>query len=107
MQHHFYIAEAEFRGGNELLASDNDGMKLSIQIMRPKVQKFVQNREFGGDIIVLPQICLQEIRVIRQVIGDLRRCEAVVFELFLKSAVDRVRHMCSPFSKKGQYRSLV
>jgi hypothetical protein len=53
-------------------------MQTSIQRVFPEIQKLGQNREFGGDIEILPDIGLEKAWVIREVVEYLSRGEPIV-----------------------------
>src|SRR5689334_21561991 len=61
---------------------DGDGEQRSVELFLPEREKVVQRRKFWKEIVVLPDECLQQRRVIRHPIENLRRRQTVTQHLF-------------------------
>ena len=59
---------------------------MSVNTAPKEVQEFLQLREMRGEIIFLPNIALEKVWVIGEMIEDIRRRQAVVFHLQLDRA---------------------
>ena len=58
-----------------------NGMELTFQIAAPEFEKPVQFGEIGGKVELLPDKALQQIRMIRQMVNDLRRRQPIIAQL--------------------------
>jgi hypothetical protein len=56
-------------------------MQLAFDIADPEIEEAAQHGKMGGDIEMLPEEGLQHVRVIREMVEDLRGGEAVAPEL--------------------------
>src|SRR5579863_3468607 len=61
--------------------ADPDRMQGTVQLLAPERQKFHQGRKLRRKIIVLPDIGLEQQRMIRKPIENFRRRQAKAFEL--------------------------
>jgi hypothetical protein len=52
----------------------------AVERLAPERDELVQHREFRRDVVVLPDECLQEVRVVWKMIQKLRRGEAVALQ---------------------------
>ena len=86
----------EFTRFDEFLTGYIHRMELSIEFFDPKVEKFEQDGIFWRQIVVLPDVCLEEAGVIGHVVEDLRRCEAVITQLQIE-----IGHAFLPSSLMG------
>ena len=77
-------------------------MDRGLDLVFPEDQEFVHAREFRREVIGLPQETLQQVRMVRHVIEDFRRGQAVALQLQLHFA-ERVIHGAAPsrFLKPG------
>jgi len=58
-----------------------NGMELTLQIAAPEFEKPAQFGEIGGKVELLPDKALQQIRMIRQMVDDLRRRQPIIAQL--------------------------
>src|SRR3954451_8877430 len=72
-------------------------MQRSLQLSLPEVQEPLQFREFGEEVVSLPDVSLQEPAVIRTPVQDLRRGQTIAFDLLLKV----LRNHFRPPAKSG------
>ena len=82
------LAKRELRRNDESGAGDFHRMQLAVQAAVPEIQEAAQDRVFGGQIIVLPRIALQQAGVIGQAIEDLGGGQAVAVKL-----TDQIGHV--------------
>src|SRR5208283_3116345 len=83
--------KAEFRAQrldlgrlDELRMADHNAIQRPFKLFLPERQEFDQNRKIRRDIIVLPDIGLQQAGMIWQMIKNLRRCKPISGELLDK-----------------------
>src|SRR3954453_20988328 len=74
-----------------------DRMQRSLELSLPKVQEPLQLREFGEEVVSLPDVSLQQPAMIRTPVQDLRRGQAIAFDLLLKVLRNHLR----PPAKSG------
>ena len=67
----------EFIGLDQFLFGENDGVQRPVQLFLPKTQEICEDGKFWRDIIILPDIGLQEVRPIRHVIDNLCRGQVI------------------------------
>ena len=72
---------------DEPLVCDRHTMELAIEIARPEVEELLEAREAGMDVVVLPDIRLQERGMIWHPVKDLCRRQAEASELCSEIAV--------------------
>src|SRR5690606_25031351 len=58
-----------------------DRMQLAVQLAAPEIEEPAQDREVGGQIEILPDIALQEARIVGHVVEDLRGRQTIILEL--------------------------
>src|SRR5262249_21007222 len=75
------LAITELAGLHQRLMLDPDEVEAALEARFPEMQKLVKDGKTRGDVEFLPDIALQQGRVIGQVIDDLRRGEAVILKL--------------------------
>src|SRR5918992_407724 len=74
----------------ELARPDKPGVgdahleQLAVEIARPELEEFPQLRKQGMQIVVLPHETLNERRMVRHAVKDLRRRQAVALKLRCK-----------------------
>ena len=61
--------------------SDRYRVQRPFELALPELQKIQENREFRGEIIILPDIALEEVLMIRHPIEDGGRGQPVTFKL--------------------------
>src|SRR4051812_47290880 len=71
----------EFGRADQLRMGDGDGMERSSQFPLPEFQKIDEHREARSKIVVLPDISLQEHRMIRHPVEYLGRRQPVTLHL--------------------------
>src|SRR5215813_9272577 len=81
MQTEFAADRAQLRGLDQPRVGDGDGVERPLELLQPKRQKTVQHRKARAQVVVLPDVSLQQGRMIGEPVEDLRRGEAVTFEL--------------------------
>ena len=67
---------------------DPDGMQAALQFPLPKGQELAQDRVARRDVQLLPDIGLQEARMVGHVIEDLSRRQVIILELLAKRHAD-------------------
>jgi hypothetical protein len=77
-----------------MLVRDPHGMERRFDLLAPMIEKAVQHREGGSDIIFLPDEKLEKLWVIRHVITDFRSGETVTLQLNKK--IPACRHLLPP-----------
>src|SRR4028119_1045594 len=75
------VDRAPFGGADKVLVGDPDRMKGGLDLAAPMIEEAVQLRELRRDVIFLPDEQLDELGVVRHVIADLRRQQAVALQL--------------------------
>src|SRR5690606_15253506 len=70
----------------------------AVQFRPPEIEKPDQDRKIRGDVVLLPDIGLQQARVVWHTIEDLGRRQTVAFELFHE--IRRNRHGAPPQGPK-------
>ena len=83
---------AEFAGADEGLAGDLDHIKLAFQLGLPEMQELVQDREFGGNIQILPYIGLQQRGMVGDVVDDFGRRQTIILKLLFEMARNSTSH---------------
>ncbi len=61
--------------------SDAHPIERSIKIGSPEIQEIDELREVRREVVVLPDVALQQSRIVRQAVYDLRRGEGEPFDL--------------------------
>src|SRR5690606_29083623 len=57
-----------------------DRMKRPVNFLAPEIDEAVQSRKLRRDVVMLPDECLQQMRMVRKMIEDLRRGKAVAHQ---------------------------
>src|ERR1700730_16383986 len=81
MQTELAAYRAQLRGLDQRRVGHGDGVERSLELLQPERQKAVQHRKSRTEVVVLPDIGLQQGRMIGEAVEDLRRGEAIAFEL--------------------------
>src|SRR3954454_21797650 len=63
---------------------DGDGEQRSFQPCFPEGEKMLQRRKIREQVVVLPDMGLQQPVAIREAVDDFRRCQAVAQDLLAK-----------------------
>src|SRR6516165_1390037 len=85
---------ADFGRPDQARMGDRHRMERPFQSFQPEGQKLVEHRKPGAEVVVLPDERLQEGRMIRKPIKNLRRRQTVSFEL--ASKVFGCHSVCPP-----------
>jgi hypothetical protein len=75
----YHIGVADAAGAGQRIGRDPDRMQLALQFAPPEREKFVQLRIVRGDVQGLPDIALQDFRMIGQTINDFGGRQAIIF----------------------------
>jgi hypothetical protein len=81
MQPEHAVDGAQFGGLDQLGVSDRHGEQRSLQRLFPEAEEILQRRKFGKQIVVLPDIGLQQRGMIRHAIENLRRRQPITQHL--------------------------
>src|SRR5579872_756840 len=81
MQHEFLSDGAELGGADEAAMGDAHGMERPFELFAPECQELHQDRELRRDVVVLPNVALQQRGMIRQAVKNFRGRQAEAFEL--------------------------
>src|ERR1700746_2377003 len=81
MQAEHAVDGAQLRGLDQLGMRDSDREQRSLELFLPEAQEIRQRREFRKQVVVLPDIGLQQRRMVRHPIKDLRRRQTVTQHL--------------------------
>jgi hypothetical protein len=88
------IDHAQFRGPNKPRVGDGYRMQKALEIADPKIQELPEVGKVRMQVMLLPNVILENPRVIRQVIEDAGGRQAVSFKLATKVDAD---HQASPW----------
>jgi len=81
VQAEFAVDRAQFRRTDQARMGDHDGVDRPLERLLPEREKFLQRGEIREEIVVLPDIGLQEPKVIGTAVKDARCGEALPFQL--------------------------
>src|SRR5215831_3673145 len=81
MQTEFAVDRADFGRPDQASMGDRDRMQRSLERLQPEGQKAVEHWKSRAEVVVLPDIGLQQGRMIGKPIEDLRRGQTIAFEL--------------------------
>src|SRR5690606_39009297 len=70
--------------------ADGHGVKHAVQGVGPEVQELVQHRKLRKQVVLLPDVALQQGRMVGHVVEDFRRGQPVALELLTE--LDRSGH---------------
>src|ERR1700761_4548728 len=84
MQPEHTVHGAQLGGLDQLGMRDADRIKRSLELLLPERQEILQRREAWKQIVILPDIGLQQRWMIRNPIKDFRRRQPVTQHLFPK-----------------------
>jgi hypothetical protein len=78
--------------------SDADRLQRPFKIMAPEVEEFAQSSKVRCDVVVLPDVGLENAAEVRQAIGNLSRCETPAAKLFFEIVINSPAvHARTPF----------
>src|SRR3954447_5651189 len=60
---------------------DADRVERTLELAVPELQKASQGREIGSEVVFLPDIELEEVRMVRQTVVDLGRRQPIALQL--------------------------
>ncbi len=86
---------ADFAGRDDALSCHLDRMDLAVDVALPEGEEARQLGIARGEVHELPDECLQEVRVVRHMIQDLRRREAVSGKLNCKIRHCQLARYCA------------
>lgn len=75
------------------MVGDAHGVQRAVQLAFPIVEKAFQLREVRRKIVFLPDIELEQARVVRKMVVDFGRGQALAFHLQAEFPADRSDHM--------------
>src|SRR5688572_15661555 len=78
------VRGAEVRRLDQLLVGDDDLEQRSLQLGLPEGQEALQRRELGKEVVILPDVGLQQPFVVRTPVKDLRGGQPIADDLLLK-----------------------
>jgi hypothetical protein len=81
MQPKFAVERFELGRLDELRMSHHHAVQRPVELFPPECQEFDQDRKLRGKVVVLPDIGLQQARIIRQMIENTRGGEPISREL--------------------------
>ena len=76
---------AQFGRLNQFGVHDGDRKQWALELFLPEGEEVLQRREIRKQIVVLPDVSLQQPGTIRTAINDFRCCQSVAKTCFLKS----------------------
>src|SRR5580698_2917572 len=82
MQPKHAVDGAQFSGLDQLGMRDPDRIKRPLEFLLPEGKEVPQRREFRKQIVILPDVCLQQRGMIRHPVEDFRRRQPVTQHLF-------------------------
>src|SRR5271170_3921743 len=71
----------KFRRLDQARVGDGDRVQQALELARPEIQEFLQLGKMGMQVVLLPNEILQNPGMVRHVVEDARRRQAVPFEL--------------------------
>src|SRR6202022_698732 len=82
MQPEHTVDGAQFSRLDQLGMRHGDGEQRAVELFLPEGEKILQRREFRKQIVILPDVGLQQRGMIRHAIQNLRRRQPVTQHLF-------------------------
>src|ERR1035437_3866283 len=82
MQPEYAVDGAKFGGLDQLGMGHRHGEQRSLQRFFPEAEKILQRRKFREQIVILPDVSLQQRGMIRHAIQNLRRRQPITQHLF-------------------------
>src|SRR5215471_4601739 len=81
MQSEFAVDRAELGGSYQARVGDRDRMKRSLELVLPEGEEFLQLRKLGPQVVVLPDVGLQQPAVVGAAIEDTCGGQAIALKL--------------------------
>src|SRR5207237_9148024 len=81
MQPEFPVQRPELRRLDQLAVCDTNGMQRTLELLPPESQEAMQLGKFGEEIVVLPDVGLQQPAMIRTAIHNMRGRQAKTTDL--------------------------
>src|ERR1700733_13941837 len=82
MQPKYAVDGAQFSGLDQLGMRDPNRIKRSLEFLLPEGKEVPQRREFRKQIVILPDVCLQQRGMIRHPVENFRRRQPITQNLF-------------------------
>ena len=82
MQPKHAVDGAQFSGLDQLGMRDPDRIKRPLELLLPEGKEVPQRRELRKQIVILPDVCLQQRGMIRHPVKNFRRRQPVTQHLF-------------------------
>ena len=86
MEFELGVESLDFGWFDEPRMTDADAVQRAVELLPPKCEELHQGRKVGCDVVILPDIGLQECRMVRHAVEDFRRGQAITGELLHKIA---------------------
>ena len=99
VQLEFPIDTAPLVGADQAVVRVADRMQRTIEACLPEIQEPAHFGKIGGEIVLLPDVALQDRRVIRQVVEDLGGRQTIALQLFFHVLVHRVHFFSFPLAR--------
>src|SRR6516162_6633364 len=99
MQPEDTVDGAQFRRLDQSRVGNHHGMQRPLELALPKNQEFLQAREVRAQIVVLPNIRLEQPAMVWTAVVDVGRGQTVALDLTHKVLRD---HRCSPIESNIQ-----
>src|SRR5579884_2298932 len=84
MQPELAVDSADFGWLDQLGMRHCDRVEGALQLLQPEIQKLVELGEPRTEVVILPDVGLQNVPIVRQAIQDMGRRQAIAFELTAK-----------------------
>src|SRR6266568_3422427 len=84
MQPEYAVDRAYLRRANELRVRDRHGMQRPFEILAPECEELLKHRKLRPDVVLLPNVGLQQPWVIRATVEDPCGGEPITLELAAK-----------------------
>src|SRR3954453_11652927 len=81
MQTKFEADRADLRRPDELLVGNLHRIERPIELVAPEGEELHQGRKIGSDVVILPDVSLEEPRMVRQAVEDFRRRQTISRQL--------------------------
>src|SRR5262245_27487176 len=82
--------KAEFGGRDQPPVRHANAVERAVEIGVPEAEEIGELGKARGEIVILPDIALQEPRIVRQTVEDLRGCQREAVDLAKEGAVHRL-----------------
>src|SRR5215218_1940789 len=78
------VDRADLRRLDQPRVGYRDREQRTLKLLEPEIEKFVQDREIGAEVVFLPNVGLQQRRVIGKPVQNVRSGQAIAFNLLAK-----------------------